>query len=178
LAAVAAFTAAGLSLVNVAITAWLARRGHREQWRREQERPIVAHFLTLSVDARHAWWDASEAKQAMGESDDLTGTKAEENLDKGARLAYDLACQAAQLDLLASDSVRQAAHALVVAHQKEPGRLLMGFKPGQDDNDGRWACAVKIGQLEAALVERTRADLGLGPGYQPSGNLPASFLPG
>ena len=63
LAAVAAFTAAGLSLVNIGLSARLASRGQREQWRREQERPIVARCLTLSADALSEWWDASVAKQ-------------------------------------------------------------------------------------------------------------------
>ena len=62
LTAVAAFTAAGLSLVNVAISARMASRGHREQWRREQERPIVARCLTLSADARHEWRNAWVAR--------------------------------------------------------------------------------------------------------------------
>ena len=65
LAAVAAFTAAGLSLVNVAISARLASRGAREQWRRDQERPIVARCLTLSDDALGEWWDDSVAKQVL-----------------------------------------------------------------------------------------------------------------
>ena len=59
----AAFTAAGLSLVNVAISARLVSRGQREQWRRDQERPIVARCITLSGDALSEWSDASVAKQ-------------------------------------------------------------------------------------------------------------------
>jgi hypothetical protein len=65
LTAVAAFTAAALSLVNVVISYRLTSRGHREQSRRDQERPIVARSLTLSADALGEWWDASVAKQDM-----------------------------------------------------------------------------------------------------------------
>lgn len=36
--AVAAFVAAGLSLVNIGVTSRLASRGQREQWRRTEER--------------------------------------------------------------------------------------------------------------------------------------------
>jgi hypothetical protein len=48
---VAAFTAAGLSLVNVGYSAWLNSRGHLEQWRRDVERPIGAQIITLPGDA-------------------------------------------------------------------------------------------------------------------------------
>jgi len=50
LTAAAAFTAAALSLVNVAISYRLTSRGHREQWRRDEARPIVARMLKLSAD--------------------------------------------------------------------------------------------------------------------------------
>jgi hypothetical protein len=52
-----------LSLVNVAISARMASRGQREQWRRDQERPVVARCLTLSANAASEWWDASVARQ-------------------------------------------------------------------------------------------------------------------
>jgi hypothetical protein len=44
LSAIAAFTAAALSAVNILISYRLTSRGHLEQWRREQERPIVARL--------------------------------------------------------------------------------------------------------------------------------------
>ena len=62
LAAVAAFTAAALSLVNVGFSGWLNSRGHLEQWRRDVERPIVAQIVTLSGDALNAWQEASFAR--------------------------------------------------------------------------------------------------------------------
>jgi hypothetical protein len=60
-ATAAAFTAAFLSLVNVAYSARLTSRGTREQWRRDQERPIVARCITLSSDAVKAWHATTQA---------------------------------------------------------------------------------------------------------------------
>lgn len=51
LTAIAAFTAAGLSLVNIVLSARLTRHHHLEQWRRDEERPVVARLLTLSQTA-------------------------------------------------------------------------------------------------------------------------------
>jgi hypothetical protein len=90
LAAAAAFTAAGLSLVNVVICARQASRGHREQWRRDEERPIVARCLTLSADARKAWWDASVATEGLAEGAAWVGSDAERHFGKGVRLVQDL----------------------------------------------------------------------------------------
>jgi hypothetical protein len=177
LAAAAAFTAAGLSLVNVAISARLASRGHREQWRRDQERPIVARCLTLSRDIHSQLWDCSVAKQNMRKGDAWAGSKAQQHALKGLDLLHDLTYETAQLDLLASDYVRQAARALVVAHQKEAGRLV-GLKPGQDDDDARRTNQVKIEELNTALVERTRADFGLGSSQQVPPNSILGRTPG
>jgi hypothetical protein len=126
LAAAAAFTAARLSLVNVAISARLTSRGHREQWRRE-ERPIVARCLTFSADALSEWWDASVAKQDA----DSPRTWVDPDWHKGRQLLHDLRFETAQLDLLASRTVRQAARGLEMAHDKELTRLLLLAKPAR-----------------------------------------------
>lgn len=159
LAAAAAFTAAGLSLINVAISARLTSRGHREQWRREQERPIVARCLTLSADALSEWWDASVAKQDADADSPRTWVDA--HWRKGRQLLHDLRFEIAQLDLLASRTVRQAARDLEMAHEKEVSRLLAA-KPGQDGYEGRQAARVKLQELQSALLEGARTDLGLG----------------
>ena len=163
LAAVAAFTAAGLSLVNVAISARMASRGHREQWRRDQERPIVARCLTLSADVLSEWWDASVAKQDADA--DSPRNWVDPHWHKGRQLLHDLRFEIAQLDLLASRTVRQAARGLEMAHEKEVTRLLLA-KPGEDGFEGRQAAQVKIEKLQSALLEGARADLGLGLGVQ------------
>jgi hypothetical protein len=108
---VAAFTAAALSLVNVAISARLVSRGQREQWRRDQERPVVARCLTLSDDALSEWWDASLAKQDADADAPLT--KMDQHWRKGGQLLHDLRYEVAQLDLLASRAVRQVAATLL-----------------------------------------------------------------
>jgi hypothetical protein len=160
LTAVAAFLAAGLSLVNVAYSAYLARRGHREQWRREQERPIVARALTLSYDAQWEWADVSAAKPDMA-TDASADAEGLRHMRQGVQLLGDLRYQVAQLDLLASPAVRQVARALALVHANEAVRLAKPPKPDEDHNQARQASQNAIRELEKALVERTRADLGI-----------------
>jgi hypothetical protein len=81
---------------------------------------------------------------------------------KGFELWRDLRYEVAQLDLLASSSVRQTAHDLVKAHQKERSRLL-DRPPGQGDYEGRYSAQLKIEGLQDTLLERTRVDFGLAP---------------
>jgi hypothetical protein len=162
LTAAAAVSAAVLSFVNVAYTYHLARRGHRENWRREQERPIVARCLTLSAEARGKWWDVSVARQDMSAGDAWAGSKGLQHFDECTHLLLDLRYEVAQLDLLASRPVRQAAGELVDAHQNEALRLSITTR-GEEDYPPRQANYDKLGKLQGALVERTRADLGLGP---------------
>jgi hypothetical protein len=91
-------------------------------------------------------------------------------------LRHDLGYEVAQLELLASRPVRRVARELVAAHEKEALRLTLA-KPGQDDYEGRRASQVKIEALEETLVDRTRADLGLGPSFQvPPRSLLAKLL--
>jgi hypothetical protein len=159
LAVVAAFTAAGLSLVNVVITTRMARRGQREQWRREQERPIVARCLTLSRTARDEWGAAAVAKRDMNADDPWLGSVADQHRKKGVQLMRDLQYEVAQLDLLASRAVRQAAWRLVRTHE-EPMVGLLG-KAGEDNYQVRMASDFETMDMEAKLVELTRVDLGL-----------------
>jgi len=165
LAVIAAFTAAGLSLVNVAISARMASRGQREQWRRDQERPVVARCLTLSANAAGEWWDASVAKQDADAA--APRSQMDAHWEKGRQHLDELRFEVAQLDLLASPAVRATAASLVSEHQRETSRLIMRVKPGQDDFEGRRASQVKIEELHKALVECARADLGLGLPAQP-----------
>jgi hypothetical protein len=162
LTAVAAFTAAALSLVNVVMSARLTSREHREQWRRDQERPIVARSLTLSDDALTAGHNTSLATSIMGEGDEWPDTKMKQRWQKGWQLLEDLRYEVAQLDLLASGPVRKAARELVRAHEEDWVRVVE-TKPGVHDAEGGRANDVKIRELQSALVETTRADLGLGP---------------
>jgi hypothetical protein len=162
---VAAFTAAVLSLVNVAISARLASRGSREQWRREQERPLVARAITLSADARRAWWDISVARQRDG-AGDVPIDSEDHPWRKGWRVVEDLRYQVAELDLLASTTVREFAHRLVAAHEQEAAHLVLRPRQGENDSERRQGFRAEVQDLEAELVERTRADLGLAPGLQ------------
>jgi hypothetical protein len=175
LAAVAAFTAAGLSLVNVAISARLASRGQREQWRRDQERPVVARCLTLSDDAASEWWEA--AKPQFVEAEDDPRTRMELHEDKGRELLRDLRNEVAQLDFLASRAVRQVARDLVEAHQREMSRLVTKAQSRQNPFEVTLAAQDRIKELQSALMERSRTDLGLDLGVRvPPGSLLGQML--
>jgi hypothetical protein len=170
LAMVAAFTAAGLSLVNVVVSARMSSRGHVEQWRRDEERPIVARMLTLSADALTAWDLARQARRhwidslnsdpSGGNADTKAQHEAAEHWGTGSQLYDKLCFELAQLDLIAGRPLRDVATSLVREH--ESVRHWMRPTSGASD----WYELVaeqnnKITRLHADLVERTRADLGL-----------------
>ncbi len=156
----AAFTAAGLSLVNVAITARLASRGQREQWRRDQERPIVARCLTLSGAALSEWWHASVAKQRADA--DAPPTLVDPHWDKGVQLLHDLRYEVAQLDLLAGRAVRQVARDLVAAHEREMERLVLTAEPGKATPKAGERPRSRSKSCKVPLWREVRTDLGLG----------------
>jgi hypothetical protein len=167
LAAAAAFTAAALSLVNVVITARLARRENREQWRREQERPIVARILTISSDMISNWSKlvAAEERSAGALNDELRATEnesARQHLVTGTELSEKLRFEAAQLDLLAGPQVREAAHHLAGFHN----RIMIDITASAPGLAPLKIHAASLYALHDRLVEQARADLGLAPSYQ------------
>jgi hypothetical protein len=93
------------------------------------------------------------------DTDARAGSEAQQHLQKGVQLAHELRYELAQLDLLASRQVRRIARRLAAAHEREVSRL-MATAQGQDDAQG-WSERKRIGGLHDALVEWTRADLGL-----------------
>jgi len=106
LTAIAAVAAAALSAVNVALSYRLARRGPVEQWRREQERPIIARVLTISSDMLNDWLRLADA----GEVDEAQDAK--RISEGGMKLYQKLRLEAAQLELLAGPQVREAVRDL------------------------------------------------------------------
>ena len=153
-AAVASCLAVAVSLVNVGMTS----RSQREQWRRNEERPIVARCLTLSEDALREWEKAPEAKQDPSLDPDPWRTFQEDpKWEKGRQLMEDLRYEAAKLDLLAGSAVRRLTHGLLMTHTNEVFRLLRA-KPGQDESSAR----TRVQEFHSALVEAARQDLGLG----------------
>ena len=89
LTAVAAFTAAGLSLVNVVVTARLAGRERHAQWRREEVRPIIARILALSRETRDEWRKAAFARLSwLSASDDPARRDEIDSMQKREREGY------------------------------------------------------------------------------------------
>lgn len=161
LAAVAAFTAAGLSLVNVAVSARLTSRGHREQWRRDQERPIVARILTVSADAYAIWREVAMAKQQWATTPGerpADFAEVAERFDAAVEMWRTLRFEVAQLDLLAGASVRKVADDLANEHERMRYRLRLagpGTTMSRTDEEDKFV------ELHKQLVQQARIDLGL-----------------
>jgi hypothetical protein len=166
LAVIAAFTAAGLSLINVALSARLSSRSTRHQWRREQEQPIVANILTLSSDAINEWQQTGSGKTVWREAGkpiklDEDGfnlwTEYREHWTKGNELFKALRYEAAKLDLLASRGVRLAATRIVTAHDSARYRM----RPNGPHEAFGYRALREIAQFHERLVNQTRADFGI-----------------
>jgi len=193
---VAAFTAAGLSLVSGVLTYRLSRRSQLEQWRQNEERPAVAQFLARSREMYDKWCDTGFYRQVAanllgvqqrldaGEPvDDMVldiarsdaqslqaGADLGDNASASLRKALDIhnsgseqvekvRLDAAQLDLIASDGVREVAGKLVKAHLHM--QLFQHPANGRDDWHETLSDGLKgIGGLHKDLVNRARADLG------------------
>src|SRR5215469_1824880 len=162
--ATAAFAAAGLSFVNVAVSARLARTGSREQWRREQEQPVVAKILTISEDAVRVWEKAAEAERVWSRERTVGRNmwlkEFADYLHKSDDLYEALRYEVAQLDLLAGSKVRRTASRLESAHYF--ARLHRpGSAPGWSDRPFGQEDVRKIRQLQTWLIEETRADFAI-----------------
>jgi hypothetical protein len=137
LTAAAAFTAAGLSLINVVVTARMAGRERLTQWRREELQPIVARILALSRETRDEWRKAAVAQllrlggpDSLGEGDDIDSVqKREREGYANGKAAWDKLCfEVAQLQLIAAKPVSDAAEALRLSHESLGLGLNRGAK--------------------------------------------------
>jgi hypothetical protein len=176
LAVIAAFTAAGISLINVAITVRATSRSSLQQWRRSEVRPAVARILALSDEAMreqrsalHLHRDRLESGGRGPAGDQADKLMAEEkghwenSWDAREKLSFEVA----QLRIVAHKPVREAAARLLddqyavqflsaadLIDELQPGRsahLLESFR--------RASREVKL--LEEALIDATRRDLGI-----------------
>jgi hypothetical protein len=187
LTAVAAFTAAVLSLVNVAFSYRLSSRANLEQWRRNEERPIVARMLTLSADALAQWQRAGQARSNwieslsadpnQGHEDTTARDEARDQWDTGSELYDKLRFEVAQLDIMAGRPLRDVAAKLVREHES-PWHWLRPASGGEANLlESLYEQHNKIVGLHAELVERTRTDLGLDSSLQvPPRSLLAKLL--
>jgi hypothetical protein len=170
LVAVAAFTAAGLSLVNVLVSYRLTSRGHLEQWRRDEERPIVARLLTLSDDALGKWQATGDARRAWIGSLNADASRSSEDMEArdeaaeqwraGSELYDKLRFELAQLDMIAGPPPRQVASMLVREHES----VQHWLRPASGASDWFELLTTqnnKIAHFHGELVIRTRADLGV-----------------
>ena len=174
LAAAAAFTAAGVALfVGVFGVIWGARRASRaqlEQWRRNEERPIVARMLTLSEDVFRRWGQAEAARRRWiesasegpdrGQVDTKARDEARDHWEAATELYDKLRFEAAQLELIADRPVRDVAAKLIRAHEG-PQHWLRPASPTDDPFELLSKQNRVILGLHAELVEKTRTDLGL-----------------
>jgi hypothetical protein len=176
-AAIAALTAAALSLVGVVVNVvWsyrLSSRGQLEQWRRNEERPIVARLLTLSDEAVDKWtnghlarraWISSLADPSQASEDTKAKDVLLEQWDAGSELYEKLVFEAAQLDLIAGRPLREAAKAFSQEHM-----WMMAIGALSDRSDWFEWFAAQVGRIGGSrndLVVQARADLGIDSGSE------------
>ena len=173
LSAIAAFTAAALSAVNVLISYRLTSRGHREQWRREQERPIVARILTVSTEITGTCLDLRNIELEWARpNEEVPSSGTQPTLERYAVAVEQckaLRYEVSQLDLLASSEVHETAKALVTTlslfvSRLDPSAPQADPPSGQDeDNVFRTLddLAYAIARMHERLREQAREDLGL-----------------
>jgi hypothetical protein len=82
---------------------------------------------------------------------------------KGRELLHDLRFEVAQLDLLASTVVREAAYDLLAQHAHESQRVVQTIL-GADDDEGRRHAKAELTRLLNAVFYGAREDLGLDVG--------------
>jgi hypothetical protein len=179
-ATVAAITAAVVSFIGVIINVFwtyrLSSQAQLEQWRRNEERPVVARMVTLSTDALEQWWQAARARREWldslsadpGRANKDTATRPEPRDDwaAGSELYDKLRFEAAQLDLIAGQALRDVARRLVTVHESL-NHWLRPASPKDDPIRSVNEQNNKIIGLHEELVEKARADLGLGSNAQP-----------
>ena len=161
-------------LFNVVLTYRLASRGRLEEWRRNEERPIVARVLTFSADALAEWERAEQARREWigslraDPSRDHEDTKArDEAVDHwraGSEVYDKLRFEVAQLDLFAGRPLRDVA--TKVAREHESPRHWLRPASGADGDLLELLTEQnnKILWLHTELVEKARADLGVDRG--------------
>lgn len=173
LATIAAFTAAGLSLVSVilsvVLTYRLSRRAQLERWRQDQERPIVARLLKLSDEAASKWLEVNDARMDWQNllSDDPSQNSgaikalawAIESWKDADKLQDKISFEAVQLDLIAGGPVRDVATKLAQRHSAVV--LLCHPEREHDDWHGLLSGQLEaIAKLQQDLVRHARTDLG------------------
>jgi hypothetical protein len=170
LAVIAAFTAAGISLINVAITVRAASRGSLQQWRRGEVQPVVARILAASGEAKGAWDEAALTRQEWlrfrddaAMHDEVLKLQAQEfDHWKAGKAACDkLRFEVAQLELVGHQPVREAARALLDAQGSIARGQLSPDTPSADPLKSLLELGLKVKQCEDRLIEETRTDLGI-----------------
>jgi hypothetical protein len=169
-AAFAAFAAAGFSLVNVAVGAQFVRRGRLDQWRRDEELPIIARILTGSRDvvgkwqaaglARRVWTTSITSDPSRASEDKEARDEASEHWRVGSDLFEKLRFESAQLDLVAGGALRQVVAALVLEHES----IRHWIRPASGADDWfelLYEHGDKVLQLHDELIKLARIDLGV-----------------
>jgi hypothetical protein len=147
----------------------LSSRVQLEQWRRGEERPIVARLLALSNEALDNWlygyharldWVSSLADPSQTSEDIKAREMMLEQWQVGAKRHEKIEFEVAQLTLIAGSPLYQAATALSRQHWT----VIHAMPPLADRSD--WFERMteqmeRIGALQNDLAAEARADLGV-----------------
>jgi len=152
LAACAAFTVAGLSAINVGLSARFSHREELHQWRRDVLVPAVVDFLEASQTHRMATLDVSATDR--GEAEAGSAGLDESTWQQLLRLRV-------QMTLVASPRINEAADLL--QDEQEKLRQYAGRPSGTDDERRRLVLEhhSRCLELENEFVAAARESLGV-----------------
>jgi hypothetical protein len=159
LAVVAAFTAAGFSLLGVFVNARMTGRATHDQWRRGQVQPLVAQLLIDSQEASREWEAACAQSVREAQGVEETGPN---HWEAFGVLVRKIRYEVAQLELVAGPRLRFNADALYRQHWEglsAPSPLLSPQPPLGLDEIGEINRATE--RARQSLVYAARADLGV-----------------
>ena len=140
-----------------------------QQWRQDAERPVLAKVITTSerslailedtMNKRNRWMNSMTHGQIDNEARDEARRSWETDSNEFEELRY----QVAQLDLIAGEPLRQAAHALFWKHS-DLRHVLRPSSGGEGDlTDSFMAYSNEIVDLRQTLINLARVDLGISP---------------
>lgn len=168
---VAAFTAAGLGLVNAVTTGRMARRGSLQHWRRDAERPLVADIVRASTIHSNCVGDVMSLAEIRHYGVDPTIHSVkdiEQELGDARReereAHYRIFGLVTELELIAGREVQHLAE-MLRRHHSDLSSKFAGHEPflreTDEDHDKFPRAYQEERQLQEELVAAARREFGM-----------------